>query len=261
VGLTSAELESLNELILIDHIYVKSQPDSPHSKTLSCDSLEDSHIHESSDIPIEMEMHVAAEPPLSELVSQLSNTDIAHTNDTNLFTLSDDSCLVSSDGQVVVKKEIPDDFADVMNPDDIIDALSDSDMEASWSFNFLDELDFDHSSNNQDGVLFQDAEKLLGVPKCAQAQSSNFKLPDTPDVISELNTSKFFSNIEHFLDDSANNSSVQPSSPHSISNSDSDFYSETAGETLSPLGSDVSLLDDLSWHNYDTFTDLFPEIL
>jgi len=266
VGLTPAELESLNELIHIDHIYVKSQPESPHDKTVISDNEDDSHIHESSDIPVGMEMYVSQEAasitevPLSELPKQVSNPDFISNDGKNFVSDCDDSCVVGLGSGAVVKKEIPDNFADVLNADDILESFSDSDidMEATWSLNFLDQLGLEQRTN--DNILLDETQASLASLQSTSIQSTNLKLPDTPDVIAELDSSNFFSNIESFLYENVNDSSVKPSSPLSISNSDSDFYSDTAGETLSPIGSEVSLLDDLSW-NHDSFTDLFPEIM
>lgn len=268
VGLTPAELESLNELIHIDHIYVKSQPETPQSQTVISDNEDedDSHIHESSDIPVEMEMYVSQEAAsttevsLSELPKQVSSPDLI-SNSINLVSESDDSCVVSLGSEAVVKKEIPDNFADVLNSDDILESFSDSDidMEATWSLDLLDQLGLEQRTN--DNILLDETRASLASLQSTSIQSTNFKLPETPDVIAELDSSHFFSNIENFLyeNENMNDSSVKPSSPLSISNSDSDFYSDTAGETLSPLGSEVSLLEDLPWN--DSFRDLFPEIM
>lgn len=261
VGLTPAELESLNELIHIDHIYVKSQPESPISKTVS-DDEDDSHIHESSEIPVGMEMYVSHEAatPTELSVSELPKQVSPHisNNGNNLVSKCDDSCVVSLGSEAVVKNEIPN-LEDVLNSDDILESFSDSDvdMEASWSLNILEQLGLDQRTN--DNILLDETRGSLASLQSTSIQSTNFKLPETPDVIAELDSSNFFSNIENYLYENTNDSSVKPSSPLSISNSDSDFYSDTAAETLSPLGSEGSLLEDLPWN--DSFTDLFPEIL
>ena len=255
VGLTSTELESLNELIHIDHIYVKSQPRTiiTHEPSSNKDAHNPEHYEalniEEAEITVP-QTGLAGDNSISMLTDSLSrNTE---------------QSLVSFEDSEILKQtsENADNFLNATDTSDSVmgSLLSSdiaSDIEASWSLNFLDSFDLDDSLKSpnsltdiQESALIEEAERNLAFLQ-QSTQNDNIK----PSKLSDMNAS-FLNEIEDFLN--KRDISVEPTSPLSGSFGDSDFYSEATSEVLSPQGSDVSLLDDVSWQ--DSFTELFPSL-
>lgn len=251
VGLTPTELESLNELIHIDHFYVKSQqPTCPKQNLSFSDSHKD--IHKLSDF------NNVQEPQISNFVkstaSKVSQFSCQNAPEVSpqLVTQSDiSSTNISFADTVIVKQEPVDTFSECSNEtldsNELIDVLSDVDLEASWSVNFLDNLYFDES-DLQENNLIEEAEKSLAYLESTQ----NIVKLEQPEI--DHDTSKYI-DFGNFL--TSIGSEKEPISPLTQS-SDSDFFSEAvSGDVLSP-SSDVSLLDDLPWQ--DNFSELFPDL-
>jgi len=255
VGLTSTELESLNELIHIDHIYVKSQPRTiiTHEPSSNKDAHNPEH-YEALNIE-EAEITV----PQTGLAGDNSNSML-----TDSLSRNTEQSLVSFEDSEILKQrsENADNFLNATDTSDSVmgSLLSSdiaSDIEASWSLNFLDSFDLDDSLKSpnsltdiQESALIEEAERNLAFLQ-QSTQNDTIK----PSKLSDMNAS-FLNEIEDFLN--KRDISVEPTSPLSGSFGDSDFYSEATSEVLSPQGSDVSLLDDVSWQ--DSFTELFPSL-
>lgn len=252
VGLTPTELESLNELIHIDHFYVKSQQ--PRCQKQSS-SFSDSHrdTHKLRDLNVQEPLHsnfvVSAVNDVTQLSCQSAPEVPQQFVNQNDISSSRAACADS----VIVKQEPIDTYSDSSNQvnvaDELIDVLSDVDLEASWSVNFLDNLYFDESDLQGDSLI-EEAEKSLAYLQSTQ-NSVKLEQPET-----DHDTSKYI-DFGDFL--TATNSEKEPLSPLSATqSSDSDFFSEAvSGDVLSP-SSDVSLLDDLPWQ--DNFSELFPDL-
>jgi len=256
VGLTSTELESLNELIHIDHIYVKSQPRTIITHEPSTNKVAHNPEHyDALDIE-DVEVTVTQADTIGDNSMSIATDPLSLNHEQPGF--------ISFESPAIVKQEvensdincIPATTADSLMGSFMGSDIS-SDIEASWSLNFLESLDIDSSLDTpdiltdvQETALIEEAERNLAFLQ-QSTQNDSVKTSKTSD----LNAS-FLSEIEEFL--SKKDISVEPNSPLSGSFSDSDFYSEATSEALSPQGSDVSLLDDFSWQ--DSFTELFPSL-
>lgn len=241
VGLTPAELESLNELIHIDHIYVKQQPQEPEMVVeeqppteeieIECaheleNSMEE-EIHVLTSVPETSETEVFNALPMSPL-SQLTDSPLSF-NEQDDFDMSD--------------------FANLSGNDDVMYAFSGTDMEAPISLDFLDHIGLDAAN---DALTTSEVESGILAISCP-GTDFGMKLAIQEPV---LHTPEILDDLEQFLNFKLD--SPEAASPLSNSYSDSDFY-ETQELAFSPSGSESSsLLDDLSWH--DPFTDLFPDL-
>jgi len=267
VGLTPTELESLNELIHIDHFYVKSQSPSPKPELNSVpDSHKDIHNLEDFSVQVQEQPHQVAHVEISSTVDdpmaqftcqeeEASEIPSEFVTQCAEFVTQCDipNSVVSFVDSVLVKPEPIDtyseNFVESNSTDELMNALTDADLEASWSVNFLDQLDFDHSDLQGDSLI-DEAEKSL-------AYFESMHKSKHENIVTEHDTAKYI-DFGHFL--SETDSTKEPISPLSISqSSDSDFYSDgIASEVFSPVNSEISLLDDLPWQ--DNFSELFPDL-
>jgi len=260
VGLTPTELESLNELIHIDHFYVKSQSPSPKPELTSVpDSHKDIHNLEDFSVRVQEQPHQVAQveistvdDPMAQFTCQVEASEIP----SEVVSQCDiPNSVVSFVDSVLVKQEPIDtyseNFVEGNDTDEIMNVLSDADLEASWSVNFLDQLDFDDSDLQGDSLI-EEAEKSLAYLESIHKSNSKHE-----NIVTEHDTAKYI-DFGNFL--SATDSIKEPISPLSISqSSDSDFYSDgIVSEVFSPVNSEVSLLDDLPWQ--DNFSELFPDL-
>jgi len=226
----SEELESLKDLIHIDHVYVKSQPTVSSSKSSEVVFVDNVHRLDGS--------HIQEEEPLipeSQIYERPIDIDASN------ITVSNGDYTVSVVDTALIKQEVADDLDSLDNTNNMIDALTDTDIESSLPLNLLDHI--------QNG----DIDLLSEIDNNPLTDSPNV---DEKDSLDDLDALDFF-NIDSFLkmDETAND----PSSPLSNSNSDSDFYSDNGVESLSPE-SNLSLIDDLSWHESHSLSDLFPSL-
>lgn len=252
VGLSPAELESLNELIHIDHYYVKPQPmDLAEEPSEEVIAPEHAHKLENSIQSPKDEFHVSQAAASSAGVKRTLTGKPVVLQSPATNSLSQNFLLGHTDVDIVVgSSEVPTTPDISFNgTDDLICALSDSGMEeeAPLSLNFLDQLDLEGSDASVSNIFAQTEKPLLVVsPQDAQTRLKT----------SELDSAKLFDEIyEHYV--SMKDSSSGVGSPLSSSASDSEFNSESA-EVLSPWSSEGSLLEDLPWH--DSFTELFPDL-
>ncbi|KAK6967716.1 X-box-binding protein 1 [Biomphalaria glabrata] len=244
VGLSSAELESLNELIQIDHVYVKPQPlksligkEAQHKSTTAVikqdvsESAATQHSKQYIVLSGLKRNHEGATVNVKSPVVQLSpvpTLDLINPDNSDTPELP---VLTSLQSQL----ELQDDS------DDIISTLSDSDMETS--LNYFQNFDLDMAEANRQ------------VNTSSQNNNYSFLLSDSLKQTEELNSTKLFDEIyEHYL--SIRESSV--ASPNSTAFSDSGISSDT--EPLSPHSLDGEAFHDtLLWQD-TSFTDLFPDL-
>lgn len=224
VGLSPAELESLNELIHIDHIYFKQQPREPEEETIveaaqHCENTKELNVCEIPPV-VKKEIDVYGDCSLQANAEETSNVAMMMPEDTLLPSMTD-----------------------LNGVSDMMYSLSEDDLETPISLDFLDQIDLDCKDSFAQET---DSKSLtLSLPKhnCSSLTDESPVLA-TPDM---------FQDIEHFL-----NFPVQDSyGPISPSTSDSGFFSDPAS-VYSPAGSEASLLEDLSWN--DSLTDLFPDL-
>lgn len=230
----SEELESLKDLIQIDHVYVKSQP-SVTSSSKSTEVVFVDNVHRLNCSHVQEEAQVSLIP---ESDSNQSPTDYV---DESNITVSNNNYTVSVVDTSFIKQEVSDDFGSVNNNNGMVDAFTDSDMESSFPLSFLDQI-----QNGEIDLLSEIDDKPL----------VNSPIVDQKDSLEDLDALDFF-NIDSFL--KMDETTDDPSSPLSNSNSDSDFYSDNGGGNLSPK-SDLSLIDELSWHESHSLSELFPTL-
>ncbi|KAH9518673.1 hypothetical protein Btru_005957 [Bulinus truncatus] len=254
VGLSSAELESLNELIQIDHVYVKPQPlkqiggKEGQQKPTTAVIKQDAN---GSVAPQQNKQFIV----LSGLKRNHDGGSINHKSPSVQSSPSMTVDIAETDSELSVTSaatELPvltsfSSQIDFQNDsDDIISTLSDSDMETSLQLfqNFdLDLID----SNNQHEINKPVPNIDYSFLNCSKSDSKQ-----NGDI--ELNSTKLFDEIyEHYL--SIRESSASPSS---AALSDSGISSDT--EPLSPHSLDEeSFHDQLLWQD-TSFTDLFPDL-
>ncbi|CAL1533762.1 unnamed protein product [Lymnaea stagnalis] len=263
VGLSSAELESLNELIQIDHVYVKPQPLNQNGgKEVQ---------QKSSAALLKQETKGSIIPPLNKQFVILSGskrniageivgshdqftalnpaTPVANTeSDYSRVSFTSATTIPSTLSQI----SIPSPLSVHSESDDFISTLSDSDMETS--LNFFEDFDLNliDSTSTHSEVVQPSSEETNSFFSLSQNTKSDTGLTETE---SDLNPTKLFDEIyEHYL--SIKDSSV--SSPESTAQSDSGISSDT--EPLSPNSSDGdSFNDNLLWQD-TSFADLFPDL-
>jgi len=226
----SEELESLKDLIHIDHVYVKSQPTVTSSKSPEVVFVDNVHRLNGSHIQEE-------ESLIPESQSYQTSNDIDASN----ISVSNKNYTVSVVDTAFIKQEVADDVDSVNNNNDIIDAFTDTDIESSFPLNLFDQIE-----NGEIDLLSEIEDKPL----------TDSPMVTEKDSLEDIDALDFF-NIDSFL--KMEETADDPSSPLSNSNSDSDFYSDNGGEILSPK-SNLSLIDDLSWHESHSLSDLFPSL-
>lgn len=279
VGLTPAELDSLNELIQIDHIYVKQQPQEDLKEeeipTLQINVSESSHEQEDMNsrcIVTEDELHfhqaspttfeedpvdtspdftLTANTPLSP---SSANTPLSETSD---YELS----LEHMNGSSLQKFDVDED--DIMytltgvdtestlsfEEDDIMCTMTGSDAESNISLDFLEQLDIDSGDVPLYPLIDSSTELKLPFPSQTNSWIDSKQS-------SSLNTPEIFDDIENFL--SKLGSPLHEVASPMSNNGDSDFFGHGPPESFSPGGSESSLLEDYSWE--DSFTELFPDL-
>lgn len=260
VGLSSAELESLNELIQIDHVYVKPQPlnqdGGKEVQQKSSTALLKQDTNGSIITPSNKQFVVLSGSKRNIAGEIVSSHD--QFEDLNLATPvanhETDCSRVSFTSAITAptSSQIPSPIGVQDESDDFISTLSDSDMETS--LNFFE--DFDLNLIDSTSTPCEVTKPSSEVANSFFSLSQNTK-PDTrlTEAESDLNPVKLFDEIyEHYL--SIKDSSV--SSPDSTALSDSGISSDT--EPLSPHSSDgESFHDNLLWQD-TSFADLFPDL-
>lgn len=274
VGLSPAELESLNELIHIDHYYVKPQPLDLAEEvdgSMSSSSEDEEEVTTSPEYAHELESSIAlSTDEVPRRTSQAAATVVSSSSagvkrthagvpvrttpspPTIDASLLSQTCTVGvgeSSDSALKSAAVPPSPTFFTDTDDIMGGLSETEMEAPLSLNFLDDLVLDGPE--------APVSKLFTTPEKSVAVSPLQPIAKSLELVSpELNSAKLLDEIyEHYLN--FKDSSSDASSPLSTSISDPDLHGETV-EALSPQSSEGSLLDDLSWH--DSFTELFPDL-
>jgi hypothetical protein len=258
VDLSPAELESLNELIHIDHYYVKQQPqnldneecvaptETSDSVVVTTSSAELAHRLEGSPDCVKVEMHMPSSPSVQASDMEVEvKTSISPLSESSMSTDSHQGCLNFLEPKVLHNGDtlaIPD-FASLSSEEspNTIDTLSTPDVENSLPFNFLDQLDLSGADVPITDFFTETSNRFINT------SDSYSEVKDSKITGPDLNTSKFISELEDYL---------KYSSSTSPSYADSDPFSEGAPEAFSPQSSEGSLLDDLPWQ--DSFTELFP---
>lgn len=252
VGLSAAELESLNELISIDHVYVKPQPtharggkEEHHKSTTVVYVQGNNYDIDPAQQKRSTELPAIKRRSVDEVthgpVSQAEPNIPSNTGDIKFNKINPnfpDSSLYTSLSSLPAHLDVSD-----IN-DDLISSLSDSNVETS--LNFLQDFDFTTLESNT----------KTHVANGHNSNICNNAVPDsrqTDEVLhDELNASKLFDEIyEHYL------SIKSSSSPDSSCLSDSGISSDL--DILSPSSIDESLHDDIMWHE-TSFADLFPDL-
>lgn len=245
VGLSPAELESLNELISIDHVYVKPQPvnlqrgkEGQHKSTVHSPgngSIVSSQQKYSICVPGSKRRYTCE--VIREPISQTQPHISLHKSDIELsgadYDLSSPSLSQSQSLLSSQQFNVPDDF---------ISLLSDSDMETS--LNLFQDLDFSLTESGiaADAIQTNDIESI----NIKHDMSSSEEGPEN-----DLNPTQLFDEIyQHYIN------IKDSSSPDPTSLSDSGVSSDF--DAMSPQSSEESLHDDM-WHD-TSFTDLFPDL-
>lgn len=257
VGLSPAELESLNELISIDHIYVKSQP------ITSQKGKEGQH---KSHAPVRVHGHNGSVISSQQKCNgSIVGSKRKHSNEVGDQTVS----LFQPDTPYQPNREVQtlnhdstDDFtlSPYLSPqslssfqsnvsgiaDDFISSLSDSDMESP--LNLFQDLDFSIIESSFEC----DAAADLNHSKnnfCMNIKFDETAASDLPESV--MTTTKLFDEIyEHYLN------IKESSSPDSTALSDSGISSDI--DPMSPRLIEESYHDDM-WHD-TSFADLFPDL-
>uniref|UniRef100_A0A0B6Y9H7 Uncharacterized protein n=1 Tax=Arion vulgaris TaxID=1028688 RepID=A0A0B6Y9H7_9EUPU len=250
VGLSPAELESLNELISIDHVYVKSQPinlqrgkDGQHKSNIADrvhgrnGSIMSSPEKCSTSTSVLKRREVCE---LSEQTVSLSEPSVSsHAAIAGYDTLNHDFPL-STFSQSLLSSQLSSSSV----TDAFINSLSDSDMD--HSLNLFQDLDFSMIESN-----------IAADPTKASNHINNICMNNTHDLVStgevldnDLSATKLFDEIyEHYL-------SIKDSSSPASALSDSGISSDL--DALSPQSIEEPLHDDM-WHD-TSFADLFPDL-
>lgn len=251
VGLSSAELESLNELIQIDHVYVKPQP------LIQIGGKEGQHKYTAA--VLKQENNGSIVPTLNKPVA-LSGLKRNHTGDVvgsvpqpaEPITVSitgpsplDFGRINANTTSVVEPSSVSTENLN-LEESEFINTLSDTDMETS--LNFFHDFNIDLIQSNCD----------TEVNKSSNIQNSFFNLlqnTQLEDLTTEkdLNATKLFDEIyEHYL--SIKDSSLNSPDSHSDSGISSDI------DPLSPQSSEGEFINDqLMWQD-TSFADLFPDL-
>lgn len=245
VGLSPAELESLNELIHIDHVYFKPQP--------SAQFKDKQVVHTSEDIVHKVNSSESAVPQQhTQEVVLVTTSRSKRDSRGNIVSSKSPAPIVAAPTPCII------DSTDVevgIIADDLVSSLSDSDMDSQLDLfqslgftDFLDEKDvIDLTSTGQTTIPC--VKNHGGMSSNPQALNSSSSV-DSSDI--ELDSQKLFDEIyDSYL------SMKNSSSPDSNNLSDSGIGSDV-GEALSPQYEESSLMDDYTWQ--DSFTDLFPDL-
>ena len=281
VGLSSAELESLNELIQIDHVYVKPQPAAASSrqggksaqqqqqkivmpaspkKTASVATI----VSPNSAISSSSKITCLPSPKLQEIkpnvlmpgVKRQHNGQLVVALEPSPVSTSTHTSPVHTVGIQATKVEGPaaidSDYLFSGAAEDSFDgSLADPDMDTS--LNFLNDFGMDFLVTNQQQLNFDLAADTDNCGDSSVPDPSFLKVEDVgcaSPPASELNPIKLFDEIyEHYLNikDAPKTDSPIPS-VHSDSGVGSDV------EPLSPLSNGESLNGDYLWQ------DLFPDL-
>ena len=257
VGLSPAELESLNELIHIDHVYFKPQP-----------SAKEAVVQTSEDIVHKVNSNESAVSQLSYDVEQLASggskrdsRGIVVSSEPAVPAVVDPSPCVADHANLDVYT-IADDLvsslsdAEIDSPLDIFQSLGLSDLlDGNGVVNLCSTSESDLSTVSSSTDHSHVSVLNSNPPKHIPSSSQNLNRP-------EMDSQKLFDEIyDSYL--SIKNSSSPDSSVLSDSGCGSDIEDFSPhGDILSPQSSpqygEGSLLDDYPWQ--DSFTDLFPDL-
>lgn len=265
MGLSSAELESLNELIHIDHIYFKPQPsvhykddnkevvEAPQDIALKVNNSEVVIPHQYSHPPCQL-----TTPPLRSKRDSRGNI-IPSTTTTNLPPV-----VVSNTPQFIANPASTSLDVDTI-AQDLVDSFSYSDIDSS--LDLFQSLELSNLLDSASGPVvnsnIQCQPKMSPSSLSEESYNTNVSHPNTINTQhstcaisniskSEIDSKKLFDELcDSYL-------SIKNSlSPDHGNFSDSGFGSDV-GEALSPEDSEEYLLDDYPWQ--DSFTDLFPDL-
>lgn len=297
VGLSSAELESLNELIHIDHVYYKPQPETPvvkseevlsNSNALHSASIASSTFENNKDlIGITQHLQTFAAPSLATAPTTRTTvaTQLGAKRDRfgNLVFSSISPSQVSARqaATVIPSSSIPalNECRSFINESQIKPTVLEAAEELMTSLiesgidipsDFLPNLAFGDLLGHDSNMLLEPSTGIdsLCLPLPMSLTNDNLEMLDSAvsgkgsvTVHADIDSSLSLDDMTpRKLFDELNDGYVAPkdmSSPGSGSMSDSGMGSDI-GDPMSPVSSESSLLDDYSWQ--DSFTDLFPDL-
>jgi len=237
VGLTPTELESLNELIHIDHIYVKQQPQEPEIVESSFVEVQSDNAHE---LENKMETCIDEDAQILSSLPESYQTVVVQNLPESVNSVFINSPSSQSDDSQLNFSEC-EEFDFLSNSNEMLNALSNSGVEAPISLDFFDHLNLETAKD--------DDRQILTLPVPNSIHKLNVKqepIFDNPEI---------FDDLENFLNFDLDNSDA--ASPLSSTNNDTDLFSEAPG-VLSPSSSEGSFFDEITWH--EPFSDLFPDL-
>lgn len=243
VGLSSAELESLNELIHIDHVYFKPQPETPEAREVLTSNI----AHESN-----KDLITAQPEPVITITETSGGVKRDHHGNAVFSNISSDNVSSLTDNfNGDLKFTLDTDITDTT--DDLISSLTDSEIDPSMEF--LQNLalsDFLGPDTNVAGLPIQTTSTSDISPHFNQLGEIMSVKDISNHASGELDAHKLFDEIYDSYMNPRNTSS-----PDTTNVSDSGCDSDI-GDSPSPQSSEASLLDECPWQ--DSFTDLFPDL-
>lgn len=250
MGLSSAELESLNELIHIDHVYFKPQP-SVQFKDEEVETSEDIALKVNSSEPTISQQYTQSVLPTAPLRSKRdSRGNIISSKPLSTVVAEPSQCIANPASASLDDDNITNDFVNTFSYSDI-----DSSLDLFQSLELSNLLDGSSVVDSFSPVetKFSPSSSPLDFSKTSVLNTSLTTQPSSVSNISESETDskKLFDEIYDSYFSYKNSSS-----PDQGNLSDSGIGSDV--EALSPQHSEGSLLEEYPWQ--DSFTDLFPDL-